>query len=635
MKVKEDLRVCSMLTIASIDDEISILESHSDLYFDWVIYIMASPSQSPYHGKARSKYLNSGLLEVLLKNYGKVFDLEGRGYVDECLQLKNVVVPSYSLLGDCKVMLESGHATEGFYEIEDASSGLATPFTSVGTKFPENITADSMCSAIMLCKNPATTNVFVSGDLEAAKSILGSGLEKIRPLYINYLGIIPGDKSVPLDMPVPFVYTHLQGEAPPSAISAVIAQNGIGYKKRYHRQVKAAMELSCTLYCILEIDHGYLNYEVTGTSYKPYEWCVTTSSSRTFVPFRYPALVFLLSMASSYREAVKYHTDNDTLPTTRFTKKVELNKAFTQLGSDSPFTRISSLMDNMDANYPMYEQLPTICKSFFISLYRLTCRGVLNLPSKKEYPRRSEASRDFVDVFKRASTLITLSGYIGLSEYLVSCAVIKAGGKDLHWVAAQLKVTPYSILLRQTELPPLQVEGNLDKLKGGRLFSYESYLTRISSWSGIKVVNEWGLPVDLAEEAKRLTLHNLELLKQKLASEDLYTYIKIESIRKMCSQYSFSATDITPRTVSEDFLQKVNFDTGILNAVSLKSIEGYHRDLGHAATELVLKTVVSLLSSMCMDSYTAIDKYSDNIDRLMLFVCVKDYLEAVLDTSRV
>ena len=637
MKVNEGLRVCSLLTLGGSEDSLDVIDSYTDTDYSWVVYVTTSMYDPEWVGTARSRYVNSGLLELLYGKCDNRWDLEGKGYFDDPFTLSRVFTRNWAVKPECNNLLDDPPTEDGYIHLGKGGYGqcLVNPFMGVGTLIPEKVTASALANAVMICKNPANTYVTVSGELQAAQDTLGAGLEKIRAVYLSYLGIIPSDNSVPIDMPVPFVFTHYNKV--PSMIQVAMSQQP-GDNPLLTQQLRASMLIAGTLYCILEIDHGYLGLEVLGgEGSRPREWCISTTTSSTWVPFRYPALVHLLTIVQKYKERLKIIEAGEPVPA-NISKPVALANAFTKMGSGDPFPIVSFYTHNRpETNYPLYQSLPVIARSFFISLYRQTCRGILCLPSKKDYPRRSEASREFIARFEAAKPNISLSGYIDLARYLVTSSVLSGNG-NLHWLAAQLKVEPYDLLLAETELPALRVTGTLDSMKkekGSRLFAYSGYLTRMRAWSGVKVVNAWGLPVDLADETSKLVEHNLAMLQEAMGSAGKYDYVRMDHLEKMSSYYGFKVRDITPEAVSDKFLGKVIFEEGVINGITLKTLESYHRELKHPATGEVLKAVCGLLTAKVMDSYTELDIYSDNVERLTLYICVKDYLEAVLNSCRV
>lgn len=647
MRVNEGLRVCSLVTLGGSEDALDVIESYTDVDYDWVVYVTTSMYDPDWVGTARNRYVNSGLLEMLFNNCGYLWDLEGKGYFDNYFNLDRVFARCWPITSSCDSLLNR-NAEDGYIELgrlgdnheDDLAKILISPFMGKGTLIPEKVTASTLANAVMLCKNPANTYVTVSGELQAAQDTLGAGLEKIRAVYLSYLGIIPSDNSVPIDMPVPFVFTHYNKV--PSMLQVAMSQQP-GDNPLLTNQLRACMLMAGTMYSLLEIDHGYLGVEVLGGEAlrgiggKPREWCISTSTSTTWVPFRYPALVHLLVVAQKYKERLAI-IPKDEPATGTISKPVILANAFTKMGSRDPFPIVSFYTHNRpEANYPLYQYLPVIARSFFISLYRQTCRGILCVPSKKDYPRRSEASREFIARFEAAKPNISLSGYLDLARYLVTSSVLSGNG-DLHWLAAQLKVEPYDLLLAETELPALRVTGTLDSLKKegvSRLFPYSGYQRRMKSWAGVKVINEWGLPVDLSDETSKLVQHNLTMLQEAMGGADKYDYVRMDHLVKMSAYHGFKVRDITPEAVSDKFLGKVVFEKGVINGITLKTLESYHKELKHPATGEVLRAVCGLLTAKVMDSYTGLDIYSDNIEKLTLYICIKDYLDAVLNSCRV
>ena len=639
MRVSEELRSSSLFTVGGNSEGIEVIGFHDTNHYDWVCYIMSSIPEEDYWGNKTTPYMNSSLLESMFARIHNTLDYEFLGLVPKQLSVKlaysttttDVTHWANKILGMSR---DGTRVVQGnFFELVKGDSQL-TPFMGVGTQIPANITWQKLAAAIALCKSPANTYISLVGDRDGALEILGHGLERIRGLILNHLGIRPSPKSVPLDMPIPLVWQHsLQN---PTMVEIVASQKvDSSTNTVIANQRKAIIYLSCLLYNILEMDQGYLGL-VPGKEYPSGQWCVSSSSSTTVVPYRYPLLVHILASIEDYYNAKQRIMGERSEAVYKKEITPVFRRLITRWGSTTPFSVLSDIGNGDVVDNYLYTLIPKVVKSFCVRLYRLSCKGIIQLPSKRDYPRRSEASRDFVEVYQKYSKRCSLTDYLLMGDLMVSCSVAAAFPGLNEIMRASVNLKAHDALLSDFERPTLPVKGAVTTDTYPTIVDYVQYSARVSKWRGVKVSNEWGVEICVSEQLTKVTLDHLDKLHAELGTNKKYTYITPKQLSRLSGGWGFKGSSITQHSISTSFLKEVTFGEGCVKGLSLECVVEYHREFKHPGTKALLETTYKLLESSVMESYEeAVDLIGPQYPERVLKLCVIQYLKDVLDSTRV
>lgn len=627
MKVGADLYSSSLFTVAGTAEGIELVTQVGTADYDWIAYVTTSLLDNQYWRSTNTQPINGQLLNVLYCKIGTIMDLESKGYAPNHLALGGITSRYEYLKGNCK----------GFKELHAGSdnpallkgSPLITPFMGVGTTIPSDVTEHQLASAVAICKSPSATYVSLVGDAEGAQQLLGLGLERLRGIILDYLGIIPGPTSIPLDTCIPFVWGH--SPSTPTMLSILQAQT-TGDKDlcllgKY--QYRACVYTAALLYNIVESDHEYLGLDPLREAPLRH-WYLSSSTSETAVPYRYPLLVQLLYLLHKYTKFVKGNLE-DIKP-----KKLEITVLINQWGSDCLFNFYSVLMKSAHKDSLLYTNLPSIVRAFFVQLYRLTCRDVIKFPSRKDFPRRKEASKTFAHIFDTYKGNSSLSSYLDLGDVLLSNCVVTAA-TPLRTVCSVTDVKAYDALLAGYTLPPIPVTGTVTPQTVPILYGYKKFYRRMTEWTTIRVVNELGIEMSVTDQIRNVTNKLLDSLEDTLNTDsNKYSLVTIETLDRMVNYGGFGVDDISARSIQTTFMSKVILRKGCVNGRSLESIIDYHICLNHNATRMLLEMVCKLLESSVMSTYLdSPDMFDIKYAKRALRLCVLEYLRAILNSSRV
>lgn len=636
MIVKEALRASSLFTVGGNAYGVEVIE-HGDINdYDWVCYISGSVMDNNYWGNKSFPGINSSLLENMFTRLDTKIDYESLGYTTNALNVGLVVNTYMGMYHDAHNFLKgiddgSGILCGDYIEVDDRYS-IATPFTGVGTKVPTRIKSTKLAAAITLCKSPANTFVSLVGDKDGAIEVLGQGLERLRGFILGYLDIQPSANSVPIDMPVPFIWQH--SASTPTMLKIVLSQKVDKPEcLTLCRQYKANVYLACFLYNLLEVDHGYLGLNVLQSTRATRSWCIHSTSTVTPVPYRYPLLVHLLSSIHDY-----YTTKEEATKDTSSTAQLDLPLFGTLLqrwGNGSHFSIMTTLGNTAARDSDLYKLLPSIARGFCVRLYRLTCKGVITMPSKKMFPRRSEASRAFAAVYEDYTKRRSLGDYLDLSNILVINAVSTAAPL-LRDITCTTSIDLYQSLLSDFDRPAIPVKGAVNTDTFPTLLNYSKYYSRMDRWQGVKVVNEWGIEISVTEQLQKITIDLLDKLHEQLGTSDKYTYITLKQVAEMYDYWGFNNSAITPDNIQDSLMGKVTFNKGCIKGLSLKCLIDYHQCHKHPATTVLLDTVRKLLQSTVMEGIEgSTDLVGEGYSKRAVKLCVIEYLSALLDSTGV
>ena len=640
MKVSEELRSSSLFTVGGNSEGIEVIGFHDLNEYDWVCYIMSSVPEEAYWGSKTMSSINSSLLENMFCRIHTILDYEFLGLTSKHLNVRltyNTVHPDVNhwankLLGMSREGTRVVHGD--FFELVKGDTQL-TPFMGVGTQIPTSITWQKLAAAIVLCKSPANTYISLVGDRDGALEILGLGLERIRGLILNHLGIRPSSKSVPLDMPLPFVWQHSPQN--PTMLEIVASQkvDSLHTNSILAKQHKTIVYLSCLLYNILEMDQGYMDL-TPGKEYPSHLWCVSSSSSTTVVPYRYPLLVHILASIEDYSNTKQEFLGDRTVAIYKKGITPLFRKLITRWGEHSPFSVLSEIGNGDVVDSYLYRLIPKVVKSFCIRLYRLSCKGVIKLPSKKEYPRRSEASREFVEVYQKYSKRCSLTDYLLMGDLMVACSVTEAFPGLDEIMRVSVNLNPHEALLSDFVRPTLPVKGAVNTDTYPTIMNYAKYSDRVSKWHGVRVQNEWGMDISVSEQLTKVTIDHLDKLHAELGTDKKYTYVTLSQLNKLHDSWGFKGSSITRHNISTTFLNKVTFSEGCIQGLTLGCLVEYHHNFKHPGTRELLETTYKLLESSVMESYEeAVDLIGPEYPKRALKLCVIQFLKDVLDSTRV
>jgi len=618
--VDSELHALSYFVLGGDSESVNLLDSSEVTDYPWVLYIVPGSYDSSFSNN-RYEGVDSDLLIYLFNNNETKFDFLGKSVQDPIFSMNNTLGARNNTYSFVERYIEQ--SSSEFLEINKASTTILTPFMGVGTKIPLTLGAKTISALIQVCSSPSSTHGVLVGDGNSARTILGEGLQAVRSILLNYLEVTPGELSVPADINIPIIYSEYLST--PSIVdiceSQLVGQNN---SKRFY-MFCSVVKLANLLYSLVELDHGYRGLEVLGehcSSY-PRDWYISTNTSNTRVPYRYPALVSLL--AASSRRVDR----NDPLTS------MDLSQLVNEWGPSTLVSKVISLKSTSEHRYSLFEYMPKLCKGFFVQLYRHTCKDVIKLPSSKEFPRRSEASRAFVTTFREYEAKNTLAGYLELSDLLVESSLLQNKQK-LRDIVRLCSNTAYQIVSDPDLIPAIPVEGSI--YKEGKLWSWDNYASRYAKYSHIQVKNQWCEEFNLGSLVKQSTLDLLEKVEELCDSDGVYTLVNPKSIEDMTDYYGFYNSDLTESVVKESLLTRISFMHEPLVRLTLKDIVDYYANLSTVGTSKVITTVSKLLKVSGVETMVSgepLYKDSRTYRKHLAHLAVGQYLEKVLDSSRV
>lgn len=623
MLVDPDLHALSYFVLGGDSESINILDASDVSDYPWLLYITHGNYDN---GLTNQQYdsLNSDLLTYLFNNNQTKFDFVGKSLQGAIFSMRTTLGARMNTYRFVERYIEQ--SSSEFLEIDKNSTTILTPFMGVGTKIPLSLGAKTIAALIQVCSSPSSTHGVLVGDANSARSILGGGLQAVRSILFNYLEVVPGELSAPADISIPIIYSEYSST--PSIVDICDSQllSNPGSKQFY--MLTSVLRLSNLLYSLIELDHGYMDLEVLGehSSNYPREWYISTSTSHTRVPYRYPALVSLLAASS---RKVEWDT-----PIT----SMDLSQLVKEWGPGTLVNKVICLKSTSEDKLSLFEYMPKLCKSFFVQLYRHTCKGVISLPSSKQFPRRTEASRDFVTTFKEYETKSDLAGYLELADLLIESSLLQ-NKHQLREIVRMCPNTAYEIVLDPNVIPAIPVEGSIYK-EGelSSLWSWDNYVARYEKYSCVEVTTQWGEVANLGYLLQQSTLALLQRVEEICDSDEVYTLISPRSIEEMTDYYGFYTSDLTQATVEDSLIKRVTFNDEPLTHITLKDILGYHANLCTVGTRKVIATAAKLLKVSgisTMVSGEPMYKDSRTYMKHLAHLAVCQYLQKVLDSSRV
>ena len=633
MLISNDLVSISYFVLAGDTETVTVTDNTDTNDYQWVLYILPAKYLDSF-GSNTNTNLNSSLLTYLLENASIRIGLQhipsdGK-YVLPLKKTSAAYRNSFNLYVDQYISNEyapPGYESpvEGdFLVLRKNTEELLTPFTGVGTKIPINNTSKTIAGLLAVCSSPCNTNGILVGNVAAAKQLLGDGLERTRAVLFQHLNVIPGPSSCPIDMCVPIIYSEY--EDTPDMLDIIDNQIVHSLSSKKDLMLTSTVTACCCLYSILELDHGYRGLDVLDDYNHPDKWSISTSTSSTKVPYRYPLLVHLLS---------KIHNK-----TTLESKPLEsIENLVTTWGNDNLFSQISNL--KVDSGYKLYlfTKLPVICKRFFIQLYRLTCKGIIEMPPSSIYPRRSEASKLFHNTHTKYQSSRTLKDYLELGDLIVQSSLLQQRN-SLTRVCEVSSMSPYEVVSNESNLPPVEVKGYIDTFTLPKLWKWEDYDKRLNLWGDISVKAESGHVTTVKSILETAILNLLDNIKNLCDSDKVYTIVDTDSVTRMTNYYGFSSDDgLSISKVSDKLVSRIVFRCEPLEHVNLKTIVDYHINLRHPATYKLITLVIQILSVELMTIYSSKENSRENIGirhaRNSANLAVKQYLQSVLDRGGV
>jgi len=622
MLINTDLLSLSHFVLAGDCESVNVVNSSDISDYSWVLYIMPSKYDSDI-GYNSSSSLNSGLLTYLIGNYSTSYDFLGKSNKG-CLFSMISCMGNYDGIYNYVENIVEGNTSE-FIELDKTHKHILTPFLGVGTKLPVELGLKTIYDIISVCRAPSSIHGVLVGDHSAAKTLLGDGLTSFRQVLFAYLGIQPSEVSVPADISIPLIYSEYDSTPSILDIDKSQALEEAGSKAYY--MLFSIVRLCNLLYSLLEIDHSYRGIPVLGAHCPEYpkDWYVHSSSSRTITPYRYPALVSLLAAAS---RRVKDLEDPE---------HIDLDKLTSEWGPASLLSHIVTLREGCSKDIPLYKFMPKLCRSFFVQLYRITCKGVITLPSNKDYPRRTEASKQFVNTFKQYQDNNTLSDYLELSDLVLQSSLLQTSTK-LRRIVRFTSTSAYEVILDPSTIPPVPVKGEITTDDTSVLRSWCNFSTRKKQYSKLKVItleNEVKCLASILDKSAECLLQKVDNL---VNSDALYTLIDARSVEDMSDFYGFFSSRLTNSMVEESLIPRIKFTQYPLTQINLMDMLGYYASFGNTGIQKIILTVIKLLKVNNLEllvsnkpAYT--DKRS--FAKLSANLAVKEYLENLLNSSRV
>lgn len=624
MVVEPDLQSMSYFVLAGTGEEVSVVDMTDVADHEWILYLLPGNYDTDLcSDRDDATSINSSLLTYLINRNEIIFDFSGRSERGAFFSMKESV--RYRDVHHVYVERAIQNSpSPDFIEVDYGSNNaLLSPFMGVGTRIPVRHGVQAIAGILSICAHPCNTHGVLVGDCVGARSLLGDGLQAVRGILFGYLGIVPSERSVAPDIPIPIIYSEYTSTPLSVDIAQAQTLSDLGSKADY--MLASVVKLASYMYALLAIDHGYLGLDVLSIKC-PRDWAISTNSSITRVPYRYPALVGLLAAASR-------KTEGSDIP-----EPADLYQLFSEWGSDSLVSGVLKLRESSSDKLTLFEAMPKLTKSFFVQLYRISCKDI-SLPGKTEYPRRTEASRHFVTTFKEYRNKSTLSGYLELADLLVQASMLQTT-PYLSRIARLTSHSVYDVVLNPSLIPAIPVKGSVTKEGYPLLWPWSHYKMRREKYTGVEVVvaGSDGSAISLMKLMEDSALDLLGMLEDLCNSERVYTLVNIKSLEDMTGHYGFSGADISESMIRDSLLPKVTFSQDPITRINLRDVVEYHEDMGHPATGKLIRLVIKLLTIHGIESVVAegsryIDRPSHK--RLAARLAVKQRLGRALDSRGV
>lgn len=626
MVLDPDLHNLCFYVLGGDSESVSVLEPYDVSEYEWLLYLIpGSYSDIGSHGRGP----NTDLFEYLTNAYNCSFDLLGMGTSSKkILSLLGTTIQFTNSVNRCASSIaETAQEEGGYYVLNSNHIELLSPFLGVGTKIPTTLTASNLADAVKVLSSPCNTHGLLVGNGDLAREVMGAGLQGFRQVVVSHIGIQPGELSAPLDIGVPLVYSEYCTN--PTVLEVANTAEFLQDGSKSKHMLISVVAMACCMYSILENDHEYLGLEVLNQPGLPNGrlWSIQSSSAVTQVPFRYPALVALLNSASRYSGP------------TEGSDELEVDSALDQWGSDSILSQLGALIATQSQRNKLFEDMPKLAKSFFVQLYRLTCKGVIELPSKSVFPRRTEASKTFVSIYNGYTKRSTLAGYMELADLLLQSSLLQQRAY-LRPLSILYQVRPFDIVSAPDTLGPLPLVGSTEDTQSDRLWPWKRRQDKMSQWGSLQVKLPDGRVVTVESLIQEREHRVLTKFDELLLSDDRYSLFDSRSIKDLGTEFGYSNSRINEGLKEPKLVSGIKFNTGPFRGRGLSDVIEYHQNLRHPSTEKTLKLLVKLLAVNDMDELVNSDPWHSR-DKAYRFaqaaarLALKQHIQQVLDRSGV
>lgn len=635
MRLSKPLFDLSKLVIAGRGDgSLEVVESECYSDFTWIIYAI------PYLGATISA--KGALSRVLFDR--AVMPSSDVGFVSDVNS--PVIEAPAGLAMPCTTAREDDVIS--WYQKESHENGyrvitreykwgdsIATPFLPIGSRVPVEVSVDELITALDLLGNPLSTLCLVVGDGTQATEVLGEGLENLRAIVCERYGILPADNAVPLDMPLPFLYRMYPDHEICGHIPNICLKGGSesGYDRAKIIE-ESARRLISVFYNLLEGDQGYRGREPLEDNLGPRDsmcWHIDSSSSRTPVPYRYPALVSLLSeLTKSKAQPCPEHPVYEV--------GLVYSGALQSALSKGLLAGLKGITTDKTPSDALLDAMVKLCVAFMVRLYRLTCK-VIEMPSRKKFPRRTEASRLFESIFNRYSESSTLTDYITLGKSAFVWSLVRS--KYLAEASQATGFSPLS-LLKSRVVPPIVIRPStggdyLVGLAGGCIAPYKR-LSRIVEDSGLEseVLFKLG---DETYTPRELALSNiLEILDKaeaELTHTGIHTALKSDMAYNASSYWGL-ANEMGPDGLFiETMLDKISVTVPILRGMSLKDVVEYYELTSHAVLGRIMDASIASIDAALMEPvYNTTYKWNMSSTQKIALIALRQHLSLKLGGAK-
>jgi hypothetical protein len=571
--VDSRLHKLAVFTLAYSDAAgLSVIETAVTDSYGWVIYVLPRMYRDIRTGRHYPGSVNSSLLVALA------------GGGDNRWRLTSASKGSRLLpLSKCVSTREFASLPIGQEEVD--TSNYATPFLGVGSSIPPNISHEGLVACGHILSDPVLTHLVVVGDLAAAQDMLGKGLERVRAVVIEYYGLQPAN-SVSAEFPLPFVYSVWEKEPTVTAIGRYLSADNSRSRQGYG--LAGAVTIVSTLYTILEMDHRYLDIEPLQYSKNyPSEWRITTGTSSTHIPFRWPLLVYLLGIAGCQEMGA----EDSEIP--------ELRNMLSSWGKTSVLSKLSSIYGDSSEPSPLLYDLRSLVNAYFIALYRASCKSI-SMPSRSEFPRRSEASRRFVEAYAMFDSQKTISAYLDLGAKLLECSFRQV--PELDELAEIVGVDVYSLLTTPADkLPAVPARIGHARELSSELPKVAEYRRQLSLATGVTIECAQGR-VALTELIEGSARYLIESLGDAL-NENRYNLFDKRNLTRLISRNASLSDGCLDEESITGALNKMHFNEPPLMNTSILGLIQWHHELPEEESiKSILQLVIEILSSVFLDS---------------------------------
>jgi hypothetical protein len=327
-----------------------------------------------------------------------------------------------------------------------------SPFLGAGSLFPVELSTVDFRRVMLLCNTPATLVCSIVGDHDSAISTLGMGLLGIREFITSWYGVVPSERSIPIGTCIPFVYGLYQELPTPQGLHYPLGylsgsfgggeetnEVADSYSPAYltpraKLECEVGYKLVSLLWYIVLTDSHYLIEKSPGPSDElpavHYYWFDVTTGKpprQEAVPFRYPALVYLLaSLPVGYLRRDTVVSGELGRPRSEVPESSKL-KSVAELLSDDGLQRLvdaQTVVQSRGMYSTMFSELGACLRGFAVQLYALTSKdpGIF-FPKSKVYPKRSDWAKHLHSVHCSYLKCRSLSDFTELFQRVLECSV--------------------------------------------------------------------------------------------------------------------------------------------------------------------------------------------------------------------